>query len=75
VEAIMGSKQVETAPGLFAPGPGHEQATGRPAPGAGVPDLREAWTPRELSPRLPDDFTRADMRALMERIYALATHI
>lgn len=73
--AIMGSKPVGTAPKPFAQHPGHERVPGSPAPGAGVPDLREAWTPRELSPRLPEDFTRADMRALMERIYALATHI
>ena len=30
---------------------------------------------RELSPELPEDFSRADVDALLNRIYALATQV
>jgi len=44
-------------------------------PESGVLDLTHYWIPQELSPPLPDDFTTADMRTLMERLYALASQI
>lgn len=31
--------------------------------------------PRELSPELPEDFSRIDVPAFMDRVYALATQI
>jgi hypothetical protein len=43
-------------------------------PAFGVADLARFRTPRETSPRLPDD-AGVDMRAFIERMRALATQI
>jgi len=44
-----------------------------PMPGVDAPSCLK--TPQEPSPQLPDDFKGADMRALMQRLRALASQI
>ena len=44
-------------------------------PASGVVDLSCFKTPQELNPQLPDDFEGIDVRALMERVRALASQI
>ena len=44
-----------------------------PMPGVDAPSCIK--TPPEPSPQLPDDFKGADMRALMQRLRALASQI
>ena len=44
-----------------------------PMPGVEAPSCFK--TPPEPSPQLPDDFKDADMRALMQRLRALASQI